>query len=79
MHSSDRESRFSVARVHPIGREPDDDLLERTTPEERVAMVWPLTVEAWSLTGRPIPEYPRARTPVRLVERPKLRRSGDPR
>lgn len=27
-------------------------------------MMWDLAVDAWSLTGRPIPEYPRRETPV---------------
>lgn len=69
MHPSDRRSRFAVARVFPLGHEPDDGLIDRTTRAERLAMVWPLTLEAWSLAGRALPEYPRGRTPVRVVER----------
>ena len=30
-------------------------------------MMWPLAIEAWSLTGRPVPEYERQDTPVRLI------------
>lgn len=69
MHRSDRRSRFSVARAFPIGSEPEDDLVDRTTPAERLAMVWPLTREAWSLAGLPVPEYPRAEVPLRVVQR----------
>ena len=47
--------------------EPADDLSATTTAEERLAMMWPLAVEAWSLTGRPMPEYERKDTPVRLL------------
>lgn len=65
-----RESRFAVGRVHPLGEEPRDDLVERTTPAERLAMVWPLTREAWSLADLPIPEYERGEVPVRVVKRP---------
>lgn len=52
-------------RRYPIGGEPSDDLRASTTAEERLAMMWPLAVEAWSLTGRPLPEIPRAKWPVR--------------
>lgn len=69
MASTDRRSRFARARVYPIGQEPADTLMERTTPAERVAMVWTLTLEAWSLAGLAVPEYPRERIPLRVVER----------
>lgn len=78
MPDPDRRSRFSVARVHPLGREPADDLLRRTTPAERLAMVWPLTLEAWSLTRRPLPDYEREETPVRVVDRFRGRQPGEP-
>jgi hypothetical protein len=51
-------------RVYPLGEEPSDDLSRTTSPEERLAMVWPLTLEAWSLSGREYPEYSRRDTPV---------------
>jgi hypothetical protein len=37
-----------------------------STPEERLAMVWPLTVEAFSLSGSPMPDYRRVEAPVIL-------------
>jgi len=46
---------------------PGDDLSDTTTAEERIAMMWPLATEAWSLTGQPMPEYERKDTPVRLI------------
>lgn len=52
-------------RKYRLGEEPGNDLAASTTPEERVAMMWPLALEAWSLAGRPIPEYRRPETPVR--------------
>ncbi len=58
-------------RRHALGEEPPDDLRDSTTAEERLAMVWQLTVEAWSLTGRPLPDLPRSEWPVRI------RRLGD--
>jgi hypothetical protein len=60
--SGDRGS-WPVA-VYRLGHEPGDDLSASTTPEARLAMVWTLTLEAWSLSGRDLPEYPRSETPV---------------
>ena len=50
-----------------LGDEPGDDLSGSTTAEERLAMMWPLAVEAWSLTGEPMPEYKREDIPVRWL------------
>jgi hypothetical protein len=38
-----------------LGEEPGDDLSERTTPEERIAMMWRLAIDAWTSIGRPAP------------------------
>jgi hypothetical protein len=51
-------------RKFRLGSEPGPDLSATTTPEQRLEMVWPLTLEAWALTGRPIPKYSRSETPV---------------
>ncbi len=49
-----------------LGEEPSDDLSDSTTPEERLAMMWPLTVDAYS-HGPGLPEpAPRATWPVRM-------------
>ncbi|HVV52490.1 MAG TPA: hypothetical protein VHO06_22680 [Polyangia bacterium] len=58
-------SRWPVARF-VLGQEPADDLSATTTASERIAMMWPLAVEAWRLAGREIPTYARAETPTRL-------------
>ena len=65
-----RRARALARRNWPVrklrfGDEPGDDLSAVTTAEERLAMMWPLAVEAWSLTGRRIPEYRREDAPVR--------------
>jgi hypothetical protein len=52
------------ARSYSLGREPGDNLSAITTAEQRLAMMWPLALEAWLLTGRPLPEYERAHSPV---------------
>jgi len=41
------------------------DLRAATTAEERLAMMWPLALDCWSLTGRPMPDYERRDAPVR--------------
>jgi hypothetical protein len=35
-----------------------------TTTEQRLEMVWALTLESWTLAGREIPAYSREETPV---------------
>lgn len=53
-------------RKYSLDQEPSDDLSESTTAEERLAMMWPLALEAWVLTGVPLPDYVRRDAPVRL-------------
>lgn len=66
----ERQRRMTV-RVVTRGSddEEDDDPSDLTTPAERIALVWQLTRETWSLTGRPFPSYARADMPVRAVSR----------
>jgi hypothetical protein len=56
-------------RKYRLGQEPCDSLSDATTAEERLAMMWPLSLEAWSLTGRPLPDYERSAAPVRRFRR----------
>ena len=56
-------------RKYRLGSEPSDDLSDSTTPEQRLEMMWPLAIEAWSLSGKPLPEYARKDTPVRRLRR----------
>ena len=63
-----RRSGWSVRR-YVLGREPGDDLSASTTPEERLAMMWPLALEAWTLTGSGVPEYDRREAIVRVLRR----------
>jgi len=56
-------SRWPV-RAYRLGAEPGDDLSASTSAEERLAMMWPLALEAWELTGRALPVYSRDDTPV---------------
>jgi hypothetical protein len=51
-------------RIHRLGAGPGDDLSADTTPEARLAMMWPLAVEAFTLCGVSLPGYRRRETPV---------------
>ena len=51
-------------RRYRLGSEPSDDLSDVTTAEERLAMMWPLALEAWSLAGKRLPPYERSEAPV---------------
>lgn len=53
-------------RKFRLGEDPDDDFAD-TTVEERVAMVWQMTLDAWSSAGREIPTYRRSEMPVRVL------------
>ena len=58
-------------RKRKLGGDLEEDLGATTTAEERLAMMWPLAAEAWSFTGRPMPEHGRKDAPVRwLPSRP---------
>jgi len=39
------------------------------TPSERLAMIWPLTVQAWAFAGRDIRELRLSRSTVRVIRR----------
>jgi hypothetical protein len=73
MGSSDDLHERARARAHwPVrrallGQEPADDIDTRTTPVERVLMMWPLARDAWIMAGKPIPTYSRETTPARLI------------
>jgi hypothetical protein len=53
-------------RRRGLGEE-SDDLSAETSATERIAMMWPLALEAWRMAGLPIPDYARKDAPSRLV------------
>lgn len=53
-----------TARVVPLTSREAGDPRMGGTIEERVAAVAELTLEAWRLAGRPLPEYTRATMPI---------------
>lgn len=38
-----------------------------SAPEQRLAMMWELAVQAWTLAGRELPSYERHEMPVRVI------------
>jgi hypothetical protein len=52
--------------VFPLKDAPGPDLSSVTTPEERLAMVWQLTLEAWSLDGEAVSGWNRSEGPIRV-------------
>jgi hypothetical protein len=53
---------------YSLGSERDD--LVEVSATERIAMMWPLALEAWELGGLSIPEYTRANIPSRILRGP---------
>jgi hypothetical protein len=72
--AEEQRKRAAQRAAWPIRRvrlgEETDDLSEVTTATERIAMMWPLAVEAWSMAGLPIPDYTRETMPGRLLRGP---------
>ena len=58
---------WPVARYR-LGEEPAD-LLDGVAPADCVAMVWQLTLDAWTSSGQPMPDYSRAMSPGRVLRR----------
>lgn len=59
---------WPIVRVQLEAVGSGEDLSASTTVEERLSMMWPLAVTAWSLAGG-IPEYPRSEAPIRISRR----------
>lgn len=82
MEDRERKERAAARRSWPIrvyrlGEEPDDDLSATTTAAERLAMMWPLAMDAWASSGKEIPDYPRNETPVRIIPASDRRAKGE--
>ena len=55
------------ARILRLDERVEDDLSDLTTVEERIVMVEALSKRMWEITGRPVPIYPRAEIPTKVV------------
>ena len=58
-------------RGYRLGSEPGDNLTAVTTPEQRLAMMWELALQAWHLSGRELPTYSRHEIPGKLIRSPR--------
>ena len=56
-------------RVRKLRRGEEDELADYydKTPTERLAMIWPLTIEAWAFAGQDIREQRLSRSTVRII------------
>jgi hypothetical protein len=58
-------------RVAKLGDQVADEPVG--SPEDCLGAMWELVIQAWTLAGKPIPEYDRANMPIR-----KFRRGEEP-
>ena len=56
-------------RIVRKGEREQDPYLQQTTPQERLLMMWPLTVQAWAFKGEDIRESRLPRHVVRVARR----------
>ena len=64
--SQPTDRRHWPVRLFTLESQPGNDLSAETTAEERLEMMWPLALEAWSLSSAVLPDYSRPETPVRV-------------
>ena len=65
----ERCARRRRRRAWPGGLVAAQTEAQRATPEERLATMWRLALDAWSVSGRALPRYDRASMPGRIVRR----------
>ena len=58
---------WPIRRV-PLG-EKTSEIIVGKTPSELFAMVHQLTLDAWAMSGKPMPTYSRAEIPIRILRR----------
>jgi hypothetical protein len=61
-------SKYPTHLIRPGDPTPPDPVLNMT-PEQRLAMMWPLTVEAWRFMGKPVDGERMRRDVVRVIRR----------
>lgn len=63
-----KASEIRVRKLHDQDRSDQDDF-SRTTPVERLQMMWQLTVDAWAFKGERVAELRLPRHIVRVLRR----------
>jgi hypothetical protein len=51
---------------YELGAEPAD-AVSGSSIEERLDMMWPLALDAWASSGKPLPAYERSENPAKLI------------
>ena len=59
----------TIRKLHLSQEGVDDDEVARMTPEQRMELIWPLTVDAWAMMGEDIAEFRLPRHVVRVIRR----------
>lgn len=60
-------ARAARVTIRKDGQGPAEGDPVHLTPEQSVSLVYELTLTAWTLSGKPFPQYTRATMPIRLV------------
>ncbi|MGD0896326.1 MAG: hypothetical protein ABR915_00735 [Thermoguttaceae bacterium] len=63
---ADGDRAIRRAKLCEQGTERD---LENTTPEQRIAMMWQLALDAWEMKGEPVVDARMRRDLVRVIRR----------
>ena len=58
-----------TVRVTTLTQQGAESDVQQRTPAERLAMVWPLTLQAWIFTGKPLAQSRLPRHTVRILRR----------
>ena len=61
-----RRRSWTVQKVALSDRQ-SENLASTTTASERLGMMWRLALDAWTSSGKPIPDYPRSEAPGRVI------------
>ena len=67
--ASDRERRALERRSWPGKLATTHEPAQLATAEERLASMWQLALDAWSIQGKELPDYTRDQIPGRLIRR----------
>ena len=58
-----------VIRIRSLSDQGTENDLQNTTAAERIAMMWPLALDAWAFKGEPVRESRLPRHVIRVVRR----------
>lgn len=62
-----RRRRDWAGAVTTLADQDDAMLVRQGSAEQRIHMLWRVTLDAWASSGRPLPAYERSNMPGRIV------------